>query len=109
MEINTGTGHPIIIDDESVSDGSDDESSKDNGSKEDEPTPCLIKQVLWSQQRHVERLRSFLANSITYIGNTTDSDQSSDHRDVRVGEKQSFEDFIIAEMISTSKRYNCLK
>jgi hypothetical protein len=43
-------------------------------------------------------MKSSLDNLIAYIGSTADSDQSSNYNGMRVGVKQSFEDFIAAEL-----------
>ena len=79
--------------------------SVDDGS-DDGPISHSIKQVLGHRQRHVEKMKSSLDGLIAYIESTADSDQSGDYDSMRVGEKRSFEDFILlSSTTATSQRH----
>jgi hypothetical protein len=74
-----------------------DDDSVDNAS-DDDPIALSIKQVLQYRQRHLEKMKSSSDDLLAYIGSTADSDQSGDYDGMTVGEKRSFEDFLIAEL-----------
>ncbi|KAE8440869.1 hypothetical protein EG329_006367 [Mollisiaceae sp. DMI_Dod_QoI] len=91
LEANTGTQRlahdPILVDDGSDDDGSD-----------DHPIFRSIKQLLENRQRHIKNMKPVLDNLTAHIYSTADSDRSSDYNSVRVGGKRSLGDFITAEI-----------